>query len=91
MGTCCSLVKCLIAGHERARARAHTHTHTHSHTLTLTLSHTGTWEYCGGETRLVGGMDTSNCSYEALEARMEQETSIKLGGSEVSVLSLFWH
>jgi len=30
-------------------------------------------------------MDTRNCSYVSLEARLEQETNMKLGGSEVCV------
>eukprot|EP00983_Pelagomonas_calceolata_P113141 1159957-Pelagomonas_calceolata.AAC.1 len=46
--------------------------------------HAGPWEYVGGETRLVGNIDTSNNSYEALEARMEQETNMKIGGADVS-------
>jgi len=51
---------------------------------------TGSWEYCGGETRLVGSMDATNTSYEALESRMEHETNIKLHGSDVSALSPAW-
>eukprot|EP00200_Dunaliella_tertiolecta_P013461 CAMPEP_0202394066 /NCGR_PEP_ID=MMETSP1127-20130417/93234_1 /ASSEMBLY_ACC=CAM_ASM_000462 /TAXON_ID=3047 /ORGANISM="Dunaliella tertiolecta, Strain CCMP1320" /LENGTH=566 /DNA_ID=CAMNT_0048996671 /DNA_START=123 /DNA_END=1821 /DNA_ORIENTATION=- len=45
----------------------------------------GPWEYVGGETRLVGNIDTSNNSYEALEARMEQETNMKIGGADAVI------
>ncbi|KAF5840772.1 hypothetical protein DUNSADRAFT_15630, partial [Dunaliella salina] len=45
----------------------------------------GPWEYVGGETRLVGNMDASNNSYEALQARMERETSMKIGGPDAVI------
>lgn len=62
------------------------HTHSYGTITHVYNTHTGAWEYRGGETRLVGNMDANNCSFAALQARLEQETLIKLGGSEVCVV-----
>jgi hypothetical protein len=46
--------------------------------------HAGAWEYSGGETRLIGGLNPAGTSYAELAVRVESETRIRLG-PEVSV------
>ena len=52
----------------------------------------GLWDYVGGETRLLGGLDPDCVSYAALSQRVEDEVRIKLGSEvRLSILLFLCH
>lgn len=51
----------------------------HVSTLNHESPHAGAWDYCGGETRLVAGLDPGSADFQALATRVEAEAHMVLG------------